>query len=125
MTAASLRSNSQVETVAFVPPSLSNGQPDETETMEANMTRPITTISNTLARVEADRNELIKAKQKLTEQLADDALDVTFQFIQKELGITDGGFAGQFYEANRTMLLGTFVQYIRQEIAQQETSNDE
>ena len=60
-----------------------------------------------------------KLSYKQIDQLADDALSAACLHIQKELGITDGGFASMWWSGNdhEPHVNTALVEYIKAELA--------
>jgi hypothetical protein len=56
--------------------------------------------------------------KEIAEGLADGAINAAFAYMQKQLAVTDGGFAGMFLDSERERVLkDMFVQYINEQIA--------
>jgi hypothetical protein len=53
----------------------------------------------------------------LADGLADGAINAAFAYMQAQMGVTDGGFAGQFLDCDREKVLkDMFVQYINEQL---------
>ena len=53
----------------------------------------------------------------LADGLADGAINAAFAYMQAQMGVTDGGFAGQFLDCDREKVLkDMFIQYINDQL---------
>lgn len=55
---------------------------------------------------------------KIAEGIADGAINEAFAYMQRQLAVTDGGFAGMFLDSEREQVLkDMFIQYINEQLA--------
>lgn len=54
----------------------------------------------------------------LADGLAEGAINAAFAYMQTQMSVTDGGFAGQFLDCDREKVLkDMFIQYINEQLA--------
>ena len=55
---------------------------------------------------------------EIADGIADGAINAAFEYMQRQLAVTDGGFAGMFLDSQRERVLkDMFVRYINEQLA--------